>query len=419
MSYLVLDNIYQNKIKIILVGKFGANVNFIQRTHLFIQISHAKQAKESEDKPPDTGFITREEVSKHNNSRTGIWVTYKGGVYDISEFIENHPGGSSKITLASGGDIEPYWAMYPFHNKDAVVEMLEQYRIGRLAPDEHVTRVVSNDPFKDDPERHPALRVNSAKPFNAEPPLELLTDHYTTPNELFFVRNHLPVPILNEDDYKLEISGENMKTMTLSLDDLKTKFKKRTVIATIQCAGNRRNEMNRIKQVKGLNWSQGAISNAQWSGVLLKDVLEHAGLDQDAIERSAIQHVVFEGYDSDMLTGTTYGSSVPVDKVMSSRGDVLLAYEMNGRAIPLDHGFPVRAVIPGVVGARNVKWLSKVVASKNESTSHWQQNDYKGFCPSVDWDTVDFTSSPAIQEQPVTSGICSPRDGVASIPIRR
>jgi sulfite oxidase len=92
---------------------------------------------------------------------------------------------------------------------------------------------------------------------------------------------------------------------------------------------------------------------------------------------------------------------------------VLLAYEMNGKSLPIDHGFPVRVVVPGVTGARSVKWLSRIIASKEESHSHWQQADYKSFSPSVDWDSVDWSSAPAIQETPVTSAICEPRDGQA------
>lgn len=93
---------------------------------------------------------------------------------------------------------------------------------------------------------------------------------------------------------------------------------------------------------------------------------------------------------------------------MDPRGDVILAYEMNGESLTRDHGYPVRVICPGIVGARNVKWISRIVVSKSESDSHWQQNDYKGFNPSTDWDTVDFTKSPAIQYMPVTSAICYP-----------
>lgn len=105
---------------------------------------------------------------------------------------------------------------------------------------------------------------------------------------------------------------------------------------------------------------------------------------------------------------THYAASIPLAKAMDSRGDVILAYEMNGEPLSRDHGYPIRVVCPGIVGARNVKWLGRIFVSEQESDSHWQQNDYKGFSPSTDWDTVDFTKSPAIQNMPVTSAICQP-----------
>lgn len=138
--------------------------------------------------------------------------------------------------------------------------------------------------------------------------------------------------------------------------------------------------------------------------------IRYAGLDDSSVQKTAAQHIQFEGADHD-ITGSSYGASISVNSALSSEKDVLVAYEMNGVPIPRDHGFPVRLVAPGVVGARNVKWLKKIISSKEESLSHWQQNDYKGFSPSVDWDTVDFKSAPAIQELPVTSAICEPAEG--------
>lgn len=293
--------------------------------------------------------------------------------------------------------------------------------------------VKSSDPYASDPERHPVLRINSLKPFNAEPPPEILTDSYITPSAVFFKRNHLPVPHVDPASYRLHVEGLPAGTLTLSLHELKTKFPKHTVTATLQCAGNRRSEMNKVKQVKGLNWGIAAISNATWAGAKLRDVLLAAGYGPD-VARWA-RHVQFEGLDKD-VTGTTYGASIPLNKAVSEEGDVLLAYEMNGEEIPADHGFPVRVVVPGTVGARNVKWLGKVsylvsfcfvvlsliscsnnpfihqvVVSAEESSSHWQQNDYKGFSPGTDWDTVDFKSAPAIQELPIQSAVTTPADG--------
>lgn len=268
--------------------------------------------------------------------------------------------------------------------------------------------VRSSDPYSSDPERHPVLRINSLKPFNAEPPPEILTDSYITPSAVFFKRNHLPVPQVDPASYRLQVEGLQGGTLTLTLDDLKTKFPKHTVTATLQCAGNRRSEMNQVRQVKGLNWGIAAISNATWGGAKLRDVLLAAGYGPD--DARWARHVQFEGLDKD-ATGTTYGASIPLSKAVGEDGDVLLAYEMNGEDVPADHGFPVRVLVPGTVGARNVKWLSRVVVSGEESGSHWQQNDYKGFSPGTDWDTVDFKSAPAIQELPVQSAVTSPADG--------
>lgn len=94
---------------------------------------------------------------------------------------------------------------------------------------------------------------------------------------------------------------------------------------------------------------------------------------------------------------------------MDKSGDVILAYEMNGEPLLRDHGYPIRVIVPGIVGARNVKWLGSIYVSEKESTGFWQANDYKGFSPSVDWDTVDFSQSPAIQELPVISAVCDPQ----------
>lgn len=118
----------------------------------------------------------------------------------------------------------------------------------------------------------------------------------------------------------------------------------------------------------------------------------------------------FEGADKD-VSGTTYGASVPIAKAMDPRGDVLLAYEMNGQPLTRDHGYPLRVIVPGVAGCRSVKWVTKIIASDEESRSFWQRFDYKTFSPNVDWDSVDWNASPAIQNLPVTSAITSPAQG--------
>ncbi|GFR15694.1 probable sulfite oxidase, mitochondrial, partial [Trichonephila clavata] len=255
-----------------------------------------------------------------------------------------------------------------------VLKMLEEYRIGNLRLEDRGLDIQNlDDPFAADPRRHPVLEPRSVKPFNAEPPKDLLVENFLTPNEVFFVHNHLPVPNVDPEEYELEICGR---------------------------------ELNEVKEVKGLNWGSAAIGNAEWSGALLYDVLKYAGVD---FNDPKIQHVQFEGLDTDPAN-MPYGASIPALKAFNSINDVLLAYEMNGKEIPQDHGFPIRVIVPGVVGARNVKWLGKIIVSEEESKSHWQTNDYKGFSPSTNWDNVDFSKSPAIQELPVNSAICKPAE---------
>lgn len=361
---------------------------------------------------PGFPSIEASQVRAHNGRRGdgSVWVGYGRGVYDVTEFAASHPGGD-QILRAAGGPLEPHWRLYTQHNAEWVLEILEELRVGNLDPDERWLQEVDggevdvkDQPYANEPKRHPALIVQGEAPFNAETDMKLLVQNQLTPNDLFYVRNHMPVPVIQADDYRLEVVDTDGKTLvTLSLEQLK-KLPKHVVAATVQCAGNRRNELNAVKKVKGGRWEAGAISNAEWGGARLSDVLAFAQRNASGPKKLDAQHVCFEGLDADPGTGTVYAASVPMD-VLRRVPDVLLAYEMNGETLPRDHGYPVRAVVPGVVGARCVKWLGRVVLSEEESSSHWQRQDYRSFSPDVDWDTVDFSKAPSIQEMPVVSTI--------------
>ncbi len=189
-----------------------------------------------------------------------------------------------------------------------------------------------------------------------------------------------------------------------TLADLKN-FKETSIIATIQCAGNRRSDMNAIKPVQGLSWGSAAIGNAKWTGVPLRSVLKAC----DSTKLQGVKHVHFEGRDRDGM-GVPYAASIALETAMSKESDVLLAYSMNDAPLPRDHGYPLRALVPGHVGARNVKWIHKIILSDTESRSHWQQKDYKLLSPDIDWTKNDSTKVPAIQELPVQSVICIPEN---------
>ena len=363
------------------------------------------KSKKSVTKQAPKKTFKRAQVAAHNTSEKGIWVTYQDGVYDVSEFVKIHPGGE-KLLLAAGRAIDPFWNVFTIHYTPETRELLETYRIGDLVPAE------LDDPqqdqstglellFDNEPERDASLRVHSARPCNAESAMDSL-ETFITPNEKFYVRNHLQVPKIDPEEFKLEIEGPGIpEGLSLSLDDLKTKFEPISVTATLQCAGNRRKEMHEVKPVKGLQWRGGAISNAVWTGVRLRDVLQACGYTIPDLSLQEpfpgdVEHVQFKGAEG-------YGASIPAEKVFDPRGDVILAYEMNGEPIPKDHGYPLRALVPGNVAARSVKWVNKITLDSEESSSHWQQHDYKGFNPSRDLTNSDYSTSESIQELPVTS----------------
>lgn len=324
------------------------------------------------------------DIRQHRTAEMGVWVTYGEGVYDISDFMVGHPGGSDRIRLAAGGSVEPFWDVYAIHKTSHVLAIFESMRVGNVHPDD-VVSVVQSSP--DEPQRHPALRVHASRPFNAETPEQLLIDDFITPNDLFYVRNHLPVPVEQPVDV-VELTGVGLRRpVSLSVSDLRREFRRHTVTTTMPCAGTRRSHMSPVdgRAVRGLPWGVGSVGTARWTGVLLRDVLEWAGAREDLVN-----HVRFQGGDTDH-EGQPYEVSVPASTAFDRRRDVLLAYEMNGQQLPLDHGYPLRVIVPGTVGARQVKWLRTIILSTDESQSFWQQNDYKTVNPSTSWETADLS----------------------------
>ncbi|KAJ3031370.1 hypothetical protein HDV00_008370 [Rhizophlyctis rosea] len=364
--------------------------------------------------------FTRTDVSHHTTKQTGIWIIHNNGVYDITSFVDIHPGGE-RIFMAAGKSIDPFWSVFTIHHSPETYDILEQYRIGDLTPDDdpalaeemHKKEVEAlGQLFANDPKRDPSLIVRSAQPCNAETPKPELSAHFVTPNYKFYVRNHLPVPHVDEEDFALEVEGPGITDgFRLSLEDLKSRFRRTDVMVTMQCAGNRRKDMKdqQPKPVKGLGWEEGAIGNAVWGGVLLRDILASAGYPVNDLGRMAedgVEHVVFDAMDG-------YGASIPARTAMDPLREVLVAYEMNGEPLPPDHGAPLRVVVGGTVAARSVKWVNKITLSEEESYSHWQRKDYKGFSPSATQETSDYEKAESIQDTPVQSAILevNPEDG--------
>lgn len=296
-------------------------------------------------------IYTSAEVAAHSSMESGVWVTFGGAVYDITEFIKNHPGGVDKILTAAGGSVEPFWRLYRQHlqphsggqavPKDQVAEQLAPLQVGWLDPVEAAAAATAakaaaaDDPYGREPERHPALRMLSATPCSAEVPATLLGDSWLTPSALWFVRNHHPVPDLSEDAFSLEVRGPGAEEgggARYTLEQLRA-MPRTTVTTSLQCGGNRRGQLNEVRKTSGNAWGIGAISTAEWTGVRLRDVLAASGVATEAQRASgAVAHVQFEGDD-----GTR--ASIPVEKAVSAMGDVVLAYEMNGEALPRSANF--------------------------------------------------------------------------------
>lgn len=363
---------------------------------------------------PGLPLYTMNDLKCHGKNAERIWVSYKNGVYDITEFVLSHPGGNEKILMAAGGSIEPFWNVFALHFNKEVYDMLESLRIGNLEIDKETERLNKelnkNDPWRFDPiNRSPLLNVHTQKPFNAETPKELSVENLITPNQIHFVRNHLPVPKIDIKNYSLEIIDDSTgKVFKFNIEELKKKFKHHTLPVTIQCSGNKRKFMSEYESVHGIQWDVNGISTAEWTGIKLADLLKDLEINFD---NKNLVHVQFEGLDKDP-TGSNYGSSIPKEKAFDNNSDVLIAFKMNGVDIPLDNGYPLRVIIPGVVGARSVKWLSKIKLSSEESLSFWQRNDYKILPSNIkDLKEADFSKYKACQESPVQSAICLPSNG--------
>lgn len=250
--------------------------------------------------------------------------------------------------------------------------------------------------------KRPEVEVRKDHPYNAETPPGLLRESFITPTDSFYVRNHGDVPEVDPKRYRLRVSGLVERPLELSLEEIKS-FPKTDLVSTLYCAGNRRAELMEKKAIPGkVAWETGATGNARWGGVLLRDVLQEAGVEDEA------RHAAFTGLDRDVEseTGEPFGGSVPIERAMAD--GVLLPYEMNGGPLESVHGFPLRVVVGGYVGARSVKWLSEITLQKGPSDNHYQAVEYKVFPPNVTAENVDYSGGEMLGELPLNCVICTP-----------
>ncbi|KFA77101.1 hypothetical protein S40288_09733 [Stachybotrys chartarum IBT 40288] len=262
------------------------------------------------------------------------------------------------------------------------------------------------------------IRITGKHPLNAEAHLTKFFDAgLITPNELHYVRNHGAVPRLLWELHKVEVDvGSDRGAQNFSMDELKHDFWSINVPVFLACDGNRRKELNLIRKSQGFNWGPGAGGCAYWKGAPLRDVLLRAGYKHsEEHDRTIRRWVNFEG--SDNLAEGKYATCIPLDYAMDKSNDVLLAYEMNDMPLPPDHGYPVRVIIPGYVGGRCVKWLSRVWISDKENDSYYHVWDNR-VLPSFVTDTESpfaellfLHPDTACNEQNLNSVIVRPQQG--------
>ena len=245
--------------------------------------------------------------------------------------------------------------------------------------------------------------VHVARPLDAETPVQEFAS-YLTSNSRFFVRSHFgppPAELLSDSNWTLRVSGMVDRPLTFTLKELK-QCEEVAVTAVVQCSGNGR-AFHRPK-VPGVQWERGAVGNAQWTGVRLRDVLAKVGIQAGAY------HVQFQGADRPVVASVPlFTRSIPLKKALHP--DTILAYEMNGRPLPLLHGEPLRVIAPGWMADSCTKWLTDITVQAEEAKGYYMQTAYRMPTAPVEQGTAASGQSTPVEAMVVKSLVAAPQEG--------
>jgi len=262
------------------------------------------------------------------------------------------------------------------------------------------------DPFKLFNKNKEMVVLND-KPWNIEAQAHLLDDKIT-PNSSMFIRNNGLVPEnIDPKNWMLTIDGESVKNKkTYTLAELKSKFEQHTYQLTIECGGNGRAEFD--PPAKGNQWTSGAVHCASWTGVRLRDVLENAGIKNNAI------YIGFHAIDRHLSMDPTkeaISRGCPMHKALQD--ETLLAFKMNGKDIPLIHGYPLRLVAGGWPASVSGKWVNRIsIRNKVHDGAKMTGTAYRVPCKSVaPGEKVKDEDMCIIESMPVKSLITYPKTG--------
>ena len=239
----------------------------------------------------------------------------------------------------------------------------------------------------------------SPRPTDLEMPVDGFVDEIT-PVEHFFVRSHTYIPEVRERDWKLVVDGLVERPLTLSLTDLK-RFPRSELVGVLECAGNGRSFYS--PTVAGAQWRFGSVGNARWSGVCLRDVLQKAGL------KSGAAQLLMDGADVPLGTMPDFQRTLPINKGLHE--DTLLAFEMNGKPLTAQHGFPLRVIAPGWAGDSWTKWLQHIEVLDHEFDGFWMKTAYRHpKSPVAPGTAVDLKDMVPVTDLNVKSVIARPSD---------
>jgi DMSO/TMAO reductase YedYZ molybdopterin-dependent catalytic subunit len=335
---------------------------------LFI-VRHQHAAERCPAADPEAGALLLNHLSRPNAHRQGVEIRGEAVVQ----------GEHTLYMIVEAGDEERVRA---FTEPFATAGTVEVYPASTCA------RVVTSggcaaEPAAEEPEPVPAvdpedacqrameagLVVHRAHPLNCETSIPALIGGVVMPNAHFYVRNHFQIPRLDAATWRLEVRGLVERPLSLSLQDL-MRMRSEALVVTLECAGNGRSLLE--PPAEGEQWDVGAVSTAEWTGVPLAEVLDRAGV------RAGAREVLFRGADGGRIEGRRepirFERSLQLDIAADSKA--LLAYAMNGEPLPIQHGRPLRLVVPGWYAVTSVKWLTEMEVTNTAFDGYFQADRY-------------------------------------------
>jgi DMSO/TMAO reductase YedYZ molybdopterin-dependent catalytic subunit len=239
------------------------------------------------------------------------------------------------------------------------------------------------------------LVVHRVHPLNCETSIPALVGGVVMPNARFYMRNNFRMPYLDAATFRLTVGGLVERPQSLTLRDLQN-MRSSTLVATLECAGNGRSLFER--PTEGEKWGLGAVSTAEWTGVPLLEILDRAGV------RPEVKDVLFRGADGGPVDGRPNGMRFERSLCLDDAGaDVLLAYAMNGEPLPVEHGYPLRLIVPGWYAVASVKWLTDIELIDRTFTGHYQGDKYR-----YEWERDGHPVSESVTLQRVRALITEP-----------